>query len=152
MQEKVISFETAKLAKEKGFDVPVIYGYNELGKIDDIVDTDYGKNFEYQYDNINSRIISEEDILFENWEEWINYSAPTQSLLQKWLRETHGINIFMSFKPNVKKWDFIPYFMSMNGKEYVKHNSEYLKLHRERKYDTYEEALEKGLQEALLLI
>ena len=77
---------------------------------------------------------------------------PTQSLVQKWLRETHGINIFMCFKPNVKKWDFMPYFMNMNGKEYVKHNSEYSKLHRERKFDTYEEALEDGIYESLQML
>jgi len=46
----------------------------------------------------------------------------------------------------------IPYFMSMSGKEYVKHNSEYLKLHRERKYDTYEEALEDGIAESLQML
>jgi hypothetical protein len=77
---------------------------------------------------------------------------PTQSLVQKWLRETHGINIFMSFKPNIKKWDFIPYFMSMNAKEYIKHNREYLKIHNERRYDTYEEALEDGIYESLEMI
>lgn len=33
---------------------------------------------------------------------------PTQSLVQKWLRETHGINIFMSFKPNIKKCELPP--------------------------------------------
>lgn len=78
--------------------------------------------------------------------------TPTQSLVQKWLRETYGINIFMCFKPNIKKWDFIPYYMSMTGKEYVKHNSEYLKLHRERRYDTYEEALEDGIYESLQML
>jgi hypothetical protein len=79
-------------------------------------------------------------------------NVPTQSFLQKWLREVHGINIFMTFKPNIKKWDFIPYFMSMDGKEYIKYNSEYTKIHNERRFDTYEEALELGLQEALKLI
>ena len=77
---------------------------------------------------------------------------PTQSLVQKWLRETHGINIFMSFKPNIKKWDFIPYFMSMNGKQYIEHNKEYLKINNERRYDTYEEALEDGIYESLLML
>ena len=78
--------------------------------------------------------------------------TPTQALVQKWLRDVHGINIFMSFKPNIKKWDFIPYYMSMGAMEYVKHNSEYLKLHFERRYDTYEEALEDGISEGLEMI
>ena len=58
----------------------------------------------------------------------------------------------MSFKPNIKKWDFIPYNMSMNGKEYIKHNREYLKIHNERRYDTYEEALEDGIYESLQML
>lgn len=77
---------------------------------------------------------------------------PTQSLVQKWLRETHGIHISMSFKPNVKKWDHTPYYMSLGGKEYVKYYSEYVKLHRERRYDTYEEALEDGIYDSLMML
>ena len=79
-------------------------------------------------------------------------NVPTQSLLQKWLREVHGINIFMTFKPNIKKWDFIPYFMSMDAKEYIEYNSHYTKQNNKRRFDTYEDALEIGLQEALKLI
>lgn len=78
--------------------------------------------------------------------------VPTQALLQKWLREIHEINIFMTFKPNIKKWDFIPYDMGMNGNEYVKYNLEYTKQFNDRRFDTYEEALEIGLQEGLKLI
>jgi hypothetical protein len=76
----------------------------------------------------------------------------TQSVVQKWLREVHGINIFMSFKPNIKKWDFAPYFMTMSGEEYVKHNNEYRKVNGVRRYDTYEAALEDGIYESLQMI
>lgn len=82
----------------------------------------------------------------------LNCETLTQSLVQKWLREVHGINIFMCFKPNIKKWDFVPYDMKMTGMEYVKYNSEYLKSRRERRYDTYEDALENGIVEALNMI
>jgi len=78
--------------------------------------------------------------------------ATTQSLVQKWLREVHEINIFMQFKPNIKKWDFVPYFMSMNGEQYIKHNNQYRKVNGERRYDTYEEALEDGIWESLQMI
>jgi hypothetical protein len=81
-----------------------------------------------------------------------SYGTTTQSLVQKWLREVHGINIFMSFKPNIKKWDFVPYFMSMSGEEYVKHNNEYRKVNGDRRYDTYEAALEDGIYESLQMI
>lgn len=82
----------------------------------------------------------------------IDDKIPTQSLVQKWLRDKHGINIFMSFKLNIKKWDYIPYYMEMNGREYLKYNSQYLKLHNGRRYDTYEDALEDAIYEALHMI
>jgi len=77
---------------------------------------------------------------------------PTQSSVQKWLRDIYGINIFLIFKPNIKKWNFIPYFMNMNAREYIKYNSQYFKLHKEREYETYEEALEDGIFESLQMI
>jgi hypothetical protein len=96
----------------------------------------------------NIRILSAKGFYFR----LNSYGATTQSLVQKWLREVHGINIFMSFKPNIKKWDFVPYFMSMNGEEYVKHNNEYRKVNGDRRYDTYEAALEDGIYESLQMI
>jgi hypothetical protein len=78
--------------------------------------------------------------------------VPTQSLVQKWLRETNGINIFIQFKPNIKKWDFIPYYMSLNAKEYIKYNYQYYNKNKERRYDTYEDALEDGIYESLQMI
>ena len=79
-------------------------------------------------------------------------TSTTQSLVQKWLREVHEINIFMHFKPNIKKWDFVPYFMSMNGEKYIKYNNQYRKVTGDRRYDTYEEALEDGIWESLQMI
>jgi len=93
----------------------------------------------------NAEILSTKGFIFEG-------KIPTQSLVCKWLRETHNIDISMCFKPNIKKWDFIPSFMNMNGKEYFKHYSEYFKTRKKRKYDTYEEALEDGITESLELL
>jgi hypothetical protein len=133
MDEVLIKFRTAKLAYEKGF--------NEF--------------YQAMYYDINGN----------DWNGLIHafpfgkakkdgelFCKCPQSLLQKWLREKHGINFFITFKPIVKKWGFIIYFMSINGKEYVKHNLDYLKLHKERKYDTYEEALEDGIYESLQML
>ena len=133
MNEELIKFKTAKLAYEKGFNVFYQSKY-------------YDVNGNDWYGLIDAFPFGEPK------KDGELYSKCPQSLIQKWLREEHGINIFMSFKPNVKKWDFIPYFMSMNGKEYIKYNSEYLKLHKERKYDTYEEALEDGIYESLQML
>jgi hypothetical protein len=128
MKEPLITFETAKLAKEKGFDdvktnhLPYMLEGDDKGRIGASI---YCK---------------------------VYANCCTQSFLQKWLREAHCINIFMTFKPNIKKWDFIPYFMSMDAKEYIEYNSNYTKQNNKRRFDTYEDALEIGLQEALKLI
>jgi hypothetical protein len=154
MKEELITFETAKLAKEKNFEIGVNQSYiiyKESYNYDD--DPNHRESYKVNDIEINNHyhVNNYKGIDLSN-ELYEAYSAPTQSLLQKWLREVHGINIFMTFKPNIKKWDFIPYFMSMDGKEYIKYNSEYTKIYNERRFDTYEEALETGLQEALKLI
>lgn len=91
MEEQLISFQTAKLAKENGF-----------------------------------------------------ISRPTQSLLQKWLREVHKLNVdvltvidyFNCLLPNNLVYSFIIF--------------QHDELDRELNiYSTYEEALERGLLVAL---
>lgn len=128
MIEQVINVENSKLLSNIGFDVECECFYNR------------GSGYKLQN---NSILRTGDDEIFE---------APTQALVQKWLREVHGINIFMSFKPNVKKWDYMPYSVSMNGKEYTKYYWAYFALHNARRYDTYEQALEDGITEALLML
>ena len=146
MEEQLITFEIAKLAKEKGFNIPVANFYNTGKK--HYVSTGY----EYQSDRDAISDWNDGKGSYPTRAEEVECSAPTQALLQKWLREVHGINIFMTFKPNIKKWDFIPYSMDMNAKEYIKYNYEYTTQNNQRRFNTYEEALEIGLQEALKLI
>ena len=100
MKDEIITLETAKLAKKKGFNIPV---------------SDY----------INPDSIEE------------NYSAPTQSLLQRWLRETHNTHITI----RCKRTD-----LSLDGFWYVINSLE------SKMFNTYEQALEEGLYEALKLI
>ena len=66
MKEQLISFSTAKLAKEKGFDNYDVANY-------------YREGINYALNNSGTSTIKEVG----------NYPAPTQSLLQKWLREKH---------------------------------------------------------------
>jgi hypothetical protein len=70
MEEQLVSFETSKLAKEKGFSEKC--------------------NYYYQNDNLVNQINSNSDGYDEP-------SAPTQSFLQQWLRDEHEIcvNTFM---------------------------------------------------------
>jgi len=154
--EELIEFETAKLAKEKGFNIPTrnLYEYALNTQIDPETNDSTGafgwKEGECKL--VDSYMINNhKDIDFSNTA-WYMCSAPTQAIMQRWLREVHNINVMIGFKPNIKKWDFMPYSMGMNGKEYVKYYKEYYKLHNGRRYDTYELALEDSLVEALKLI
>lgn len=120
LKEELISFETAKLAKEKGFQV----------------DRDNCKSEYYLPDctlinPINQGVESVK--LYPS-----EYEAPTQSLLQRWLREIHRVNVFCA--PNKFDSDIWYWFLGYNG------------LIKSDKTQTYEQALEKGLQEGLKLI
>ena len=124
MKEQLISFETAKLAKEKGFKIPteVMYKGNEKS---------YGHNNEWGIDE--KRLDGEFPYRNQQW-----YSIPTQSGLQKWLREKHNIHLIAYKNINIDGYDWC--FITTDGITNI--NS----------YKTYEEALEAGLQEALKLI
>lgn len=113
MKEQLISFKTAELAKEKGF-------------------LEYCENF-----------YSSKGILNESTGNEITYLAPTQSLLQKWLRENHNIHIDISMQYNV-------WFYSVNKIPFnhFKDND----IVGGTYFSSYEKALEKGLYEALKLI
>ena len=68
--EDYVSFETAKLLKEKGFIENCLMYYNKVG---DLVEESYKFNWNFQT---------------------IDYSAPTLQMAMKWLREVHNIDIF----------------------------------------------------------
>lgn len=153
MKEQLISFETAKLAKENGFKIPVKQYYFEDGEFREHslqgINGYYGEDYEFTLEEFD-----------ENWNnDWLTkkngdrcfgcnknkgyfetFSAPTQALLQKWLREVHNIHI--AILPKQLPNNSIVYY-SFKGK---------LKMDFDDLYETYEEALEHGLQEALKLI
>ena len=81
MEEQLISFDTAVLAKEKGFNEKSLYFYS-------------GEQEEARQINLKGHSNSE----FVKF-----YSAPTQGLLQKWLREKHGIDITIHRSFSMKK-------------------------------------------------
>lgn len=134
MKEQKVSFETAKLAKEKGFDEPTYAWYAELNYTlpkRELVES--GKNGISQWFR-NSDV---------NGDRFI--SSPTQSLLQKYLREKYGIIVtsdpviglsYLKYSYNIYKKDNIWHVIKFTAKQ----------------WDTYEEALEEGLQEGLKLI
>ena len=125
MTEQLISFETAKLAKEKGFNIPTLYGCNEKGELQEY--------FTYESYSPGEPEVRITDFIKE-WE----YQLPTQSFLQKWLREKHNIHLIAYKNINIDGYDWC--YITTDGITNI--NS----------YKTYEEALEAGLQEALKLI
>lgn len=123
MTDQLISFETAKLAKEKSFD--------EI--TDFIFDTNMNKKLGgWIIPNINGLKHSDGNNPF--------VSAPTQSLLQKWLREEHEIHIVCTL---ISYFGFYGYEILRTGKSPIVNNLTSC---------SYEKALESGLRKALKLI
>lgn len=121
MTEELVTLETAKLLKEKGF--------NEYCK--DIIKED------------DNRIMQSVFRTNKNLPK-LCYSHPTQSVAQKWLRETKNLHIEISYMyENYWTYDILTI---------PRHDLIGLSDRPIIRYNTYEEALEAGLQEALKLI
>lgn len=118
MKEEIVSFETAKLAKEKGF--------NEITK------HAYWKNIENNYFLADNSDMENSELCD------CNYSAPTQSLLQKWLREVHNAHIW-SVPLSLNHYEY--YYFKDGGYTFSSDG-----------YPTYEMAIEEALKKCLLLI
>lgn len=131
MKEVIISFETAKLAKEKKFDIPTLYCY------------EWVKNHEVTVckneQNIGSLDNWNDHTGEENGYNLIFYSAPTQSLLQKWLREKYNIHIEITWVYTLD--NLYMYHVSTTNNPIYSSGS---------LCSSYEEALEKGLEYCLL--
>ena len=118
MKDQLITFDTANLAKDKEFFDKDLSGGVRLSQ-------------EYLYDekgncHIMSSALYDSDIDFTKC-----YNAPTQSLLQKWLREEHNIHPWVEHKST--------YYFPRVGHYNIGDN-----LGKD-----YEKALEIALQEAL---
>jgi hypothetical protein len=81
MEEQVIKFETAKLAKERGFEVPKL-------KRHEIKCGQYYSEFPWCDD--------------EGYE--IIFPRITQSALQTWLRKKHNINVWVEKHPDDERY------------------------------------------------
>tara|TARA_R110001606_G_C15106008_1_gene620321 strand:+ start:365 stop:712 length:348 start_codon:yes stop_codon:yes gene_type:complete len=115
MEIGLVTYKTAKLAQDKGF-----IGNADVGLYDDK---------EMYHPRMAHWLVGNKNLI----------DAPTQSLLQKWLREIHDNEVFVKSEyKNLKKIGF--YY----GGTKVYYSAPIFK--------TYELALEKGLQEALKLI
>ena len=130
MEDTRITFETAKLAKGKGFP-------QETNRLEIPY---YNYKGEFKGDVSDWRI--RKYIRGENTSDIEFVSAPTQSLLAKWLREEHNIIVLVDYE-GIDGYYYKFYSYKEGNKNYDA---------SDKNYNTYEEALEAGIQEALKLI
>lgn len=128
MKEQLVTLEIAVLAEEKGCEIKL---YDE-------------KDWEY--------VNSYGDIILCNYNPQKEYPKANrviycpQSLLQKWLRDNHMIRIYVE---QGVSGNFIVTMYTWPGDNQL---GKWVRYNNTQSYNTYEEALEKGLQEALKLI
>ena len=134
MSEDYVIFSTSELAKEKGFNEPCRRAY-------------YNKQLLWINPFEGKGVLSKEHWFtnYENGKTFDNYhTIPTQSFLQKWLREKYNIHIEVFLQTNIsgKKWFRAKVIQFTKG-----YNSITLNRHK-----FYKESLEEALQKALKLI
>jgi len=131
MEEQLVTFEVARLAKEKGCKLD-LYSDDEWHYIDE-----EGDLFWCTHDPRSS---------YPNAERVVKCS---QSLLQKWLRDKHSLYVLLEETETLSLKSGIGFYYKIIK---VK-DREHLRLDYSMYfYKTYEEALEAGLKEALKLI
>ena len=122
IEESYVSFDTAKLLKEVGFEANLKTMYVEEEK-DEWAFWDAGsKRSDYNY--------------FDD-----TIACPTQALAARWLRDVFGIFIMLS--PMLDGWLFDLFDLK-------KH--QYILTNKDANTNSYEQALEAGLQEAIKLV
>ena len=128
IEESYVSFDTAKLLKEAGFEANLKTMYVEEEK-DEWAFWDSGaKRSDYNY--------------FDD-----TIACPTQALAARWLREAHGIHVCIDV--NASGW-YYDLCKSDNGTHILW--SSYQGPNDGGEWDSYEEALEAGLKICLELI
>jgi hypothetical protein len=121
MKDQLVTFKVAKLVKEKGFNIDCQKVYNTLGEI-----------WKAYYTTMNNTDIDLGALC----------TAPTQSLLQRWLRENNNIKLEINYSDcEWWIWRIIKDDINFSG------TNEFDDINL-----SYEEVLEEGLKQALKLI
>ena len=124
IHDEICTYEVAKLAKEKGFNVQTFDWYDYVGN--------YNKGF------IPHKL--------HECPRYKEYYAPSQSLLQRWLREEKGIVVEVMCLPTTRtssKYEYKRHLFWGSDGHYLE--GEY----GDDIFDTYELALEDALKYAL---
>lgn len=140
MEDKIVGIELAKLAKELGFTEKVFSVYDTKDKkgirlytLEEYIGKSSRNSWDECYRNFNNPSINR----------WV--SAPTQSVLQKWLREKYGWHIEIKLHSilGISK-NFYYEIKKINGSEIFDCAS--------LEFKTYEEALETGILDVLNIL
>ena len=135
IHEQICTIEVAKLANEKGFNVPT-----RTVKIEKIEGTE-------------KEVWDEEEYRFITQHETRSLRIPTQALLQRWLREEKGVIVEVIAQPTCSTSKKNCYWWSIkqnsDGFCYQYEECSYLLYSDEGYFDTYELALEEALKYSL---
>lgn len=133
IHEEICTYEVAKLAKEKGFNVPT-----RTIKVEKIEGTE-------------KEVWDEEECRYITQWETRSVRIPTQSLLQRWLREEKliVIDVVLDWQYNIEAEE-IRYQYRIGSKSRMTIEGVQTRgIVRDRYFDTYELALEDALKYAL---
>ena len=130
IHEEIATFEVAKLAKEKGF--PQHIG-NDAYIVENEYDVEYEVGCHYSIQFIPDYLPT--------------ITAPTQSLLQRWLREEKGVTICVDIFDDGWFFDISTFYKQDTGIYEV--DIPYKSSNVSSVYDTYELALEDAIKYAL---
>lgn len=139
MEDEIVSFETAMLLKEKGFNEPCSHYYED----NDLYKLGYyhgeGTGFVRNNSPIDGRFLCEK----------MQCTAPTQSLAQKWLRETRNITFNANPHSNDGKIIYVVTIKVISSNKYIDFNVMMDTSNKAIMFDTYEDAIESGLKYCL---
>ena len=122
IEETYVSFETAKLLKEKGFKEKCVN----------------------LYDFNTGKLVENYSLTVYNNEQWGSFvTAPTHQMVLKWLRDVHGILISVSTYVNYD--DETKHYWSDYGSHIISLSKHDLLCDVRNEADTYEEATEKAI-------
>ena len=142
MEDQIVSLETAMLLKEKGFNEPCSYYYED----DELYKLAYyhgdGTGFVCNNSPINDRLLCEE----------MQCTAPTQSLAQRWLREIHNVTFNANPHSNNGEIVYIITIKNISNKKCIDFNVMMDTRNKATMFDTYEDAIEAGLKYCLKTI
>lgn len=150
MVDSRIKLDTAIIAKAKNFDALVDSCYVQ-----------YKKSYVYDSDPEHPESHKEGDVYIEKMPHkngasnmdlsnnlYAAYARPTQALLQKWLREVHNIRVY----PTQKIAGDFGFEIYIKNEENPAGSPFKRVSYFTQHFNSYEAALEEGLQEALNLI